>query len=63
MNFKSFFYIFMGMTGLGISIGYVIGFYTGKHAINNYWFYLSVPIFIVASFFVVYGALFIKGSK
>ena len=63
MNFNSFFYIFMGMTTLGISIGYVVGFYIGKHALNNYWFYCSVPIFIVASFFIVYGALFIKDTK
>jgi len=51
------------MTTLGISIGYVVGFYTGKHALNNYWFYCSVPIFVVASFFIVYGALFIKDNK
>ena len=63
MKFKSFFYIFMGMTTLGISIGYVLGFYTGKHTLNNYWFYFSVPVFIIASFFIVYGALFIKDNK
>ena len=63
MNFKCFFYIFMGMTALGISIGYVFGFYIGKHTANNYWFYSSVPIFIVASFFIVYGALFIRNNN
>ena len=63
MSFRSFFYIFIGMTTLGISVGYVIGFYIGKHAVNNYWFYSSVPIFIVGSFFIVYGALFIKDNK
>ena len=63
MNFNSFFYIFMGMTTLGISNGYVVGFYTGKHALNNYWFYSSVPIFVIASFLIVYGALFIKDER
>ena len=53
----------MGMAMLGISIGYVLGFYINKHAMNDYWFYLSVPIFLIASFLIVYGALFIKDNK
>ena len=48
------------MTLLGISLGYVLGFYTHKHAENNYWFYFSVPVFIFASFFIIYGTLFLK---
>jgi Na+-driven multidrug efflux pump len=60
MNFKSFFYTIIGMTLLGISLGYVLGFYTHKHAENNYWFYFSVPVFIFASFFIIYGTLFLK---
>ena len=48
------------MTLLGISIGYVLGYYIHKHTIYNYWFYLSVPMFIVASILIIYGSLFIK---
>ena len=53
----------MGMAMLGISIGYVLGFYINKHSMNDYLFYLSVPIFIIASFLIVYGALFIKDNQ
>ena len=60
MNFKSFLYIMIGIALLGMSTGYTLGFYVQKQSLNNYWFYLSVPIFILASFFVVFGALFIK---
>ncbi len=60
MNFKSFLYIMVGIALLGVSTGYTLGFYVQKQSLNNYWFYLSVPIFILASFFVVCGALFIK---
>tara|TARA_Y100001934_G_C11762925_1_gene500082 strand:- start:257 stop:445 length:189 start_codon:yes stop_codon:yes gene_type:complete len=60
MNFKSFLYIMVGIAMLGVSTGYTLGFYVQKQGLNNYWFYLSVPIFILASFFVVFGTLFIK---
>tara|TARA_B110000116_G_scaffold243025_1_gene232566 strand:- start:658 stop:846 length:189 start_codon:yes stop_codon:yes gene_type:complete len=60
MNFKSFLYILIGMALLGVSTGYTLGFYMQKKMLNNYWFYLSVPIFILASSLVVYGTLFVK---
>ena len=60
MNFKSFLYILIGMALLGVSTGYTLGFYMQKKMLNDYWFYLSVPIFILASFLVVYGTLFVK---
>ena len=58
MNFKSFMYIMIGIAMLGISTGYTLGFYVQKQSLNNYWFYFSVPVFILASFFVVFGTLF-----
>tara|TARA_B100000959_G_scaffold239951_1_gene260891 strand:+ start:136 stop:327 length:192 start_codon:yes stop_codon:yes gene_type:complete len=63
MNYKSFIITTLGMTSLGVSIGYVLGYYTHKHALNNYWFYLSVPIFIFASLLIIYGSLFFKDNK
>ena len=63
MNYKSFIITTLGMTFLGVSIGYVLGYYTHKHALNNYWFYLSVPMFIFASLLIIYGSLFLKDNK
>ena len=63
MNFKSFIYILIGMTLLGLSLGYVLGFYIQKHSHNNYWLYLTVPLFIIASLLIIYGALFLKDHK
>ncbi len=63
MNFKSFIYILIGMTLLGLSLGYVLGFYIQKHSYNNYWLYLTVPLFIIASLLIIYGALFLKDHK
>ena len=63
MNFKSFIYILIGMSLLGLSLGYVLGFYIHKHSDNNYWFYLTVPLFIIASLLIIYGALFLKNHK
>ena len=63
MNFKSFFYVLIGMSLLGLSLGYVLGFYIQKNSSNNFWFYLSVPLFIIASLLIIYGALFLKDNK
>jgi len=63
MDYKSFIITTLGMTILGVSIGFVIGYYTHKHALNNYWFYSSVPMFIFASFLIIYGSLFLKDNK
>ena len=63
MNFKSFFYVLIGMSLLGLSLGYVLGFYIQKHSSNNFWFYLSVPLFVIASLLIIYGALFLKDDK
>ena len=63
MNFKSFFYVLIGMSLLGLSLGYVLGFYIQKHSSNNFLFYLSVPLFVIASLLIIYGALFLKDNK
>ena len=63
MNFRPFIITSSGMIALGISIGYVLGYYTHKHSFNNYWFYLSVPIFICASLLIIYGSLFLKSDN
>ena len=44
MNFKSFFLVLVGMSFLGMSGGYVVGFYLQNVIPENsegYWFYIS----------------------
>ena len=63
MDYKPFILTTSGMALLGISLGYVLGYYTHKYALSNYWFYSSVPIFIFASFLIIYGSLFLKDKS
>ena len=66
MNFKSFFLVLTGMSFLGTSGGYVIGFYLHKvipESDTGYWFYISVPIMALSSFMIMYGALFSNNRK
>tara|TARA_Y100001970_G_scaffold293664_1_gene442116 strand:+ start:12814 stop:12975 length:162 start_codon:yes stop_codon:yes gene_type:complete len=51
------------MSLMGLSLGYVLGFYIHKHNSNNYWFYMTVPLFVIASLLIIYGALFLKDYK
>tara|TARA_B100001778_G_C18430906_1_gene557788 strand:- start:8 stop:211 length:204 start_codon:yes stop_codon:yes gene_type:complete len=58
MNLKSFLLVLIGVGLLGVSAGYVLGFYLHRIVNENYWFYLSVPIMAISSFMIMYGALF-----
>ena len=58
MNFKSFLLVLIGIGLLGVSAGYVLGFYLNRIVSENYWFYLSVPLMAISSFMIMYGALF-----
>ena len=51
------------MSLLGLSLGYVLGFYIHKYSDTNYWFYMTVPLFVIASLLIIYGALFLKDYK
>ena len=48
---------------MGLSLGYVLGFYIHKHNSNNYWFYMTVPLFVIASLLIIYGALFMYYTR
>ena len=63
MNFKSFLLVFIGIGLLGISGGYVLGFYLNRIVSENYWFYLSVPLMAISSFMIMYGALFSNNER
>jgi len=63
MNLQSFLLVLIGIGLLGVSAGYVLGFYLHRILAEDYWFYLSVPLMAVSSFMIMYGALFSKNEK
>ena len=63
MNFKSFLLVLIGIGLLGVSAGYVLGFYLNRIVSENYWFYLSVPLMAISSFMIMYGALFSNNER
>ena len=63
MRFKSFITTIIGLVFIGISIGYVLGFYISKYTLNNYFFYLSVLFMGIGCFIVIYGSMFVKKEK
>ena len=58
IKFQAFTSILVGMTLIGFAIGFLIGYYISDAVLNVYWAYLSAPILILGSGFVMYGALF-----
>ena len=59
MKFKLFAVIFTGFIFIGISIGYILGFYAHKF-LNNNMFYLAALFMGMGIFLLIYGALFKK---
>ena len=59
MEFKKFFYVIIGITLIGISIGYVLGFYISLFNKESL-FYLAVPIMAVGSFMTIYVTVYKK---
>ena len=59
MNFKLFTLIFSGFIFIGISIGYILGFYAHKF-LNNNIFYLAALFMGIVIYLLIYGALFKK---
>ena len=59
MKFKLFTLIFSGFIFIGISIGYVLGFYAYKF-LNNNMFYLAALFMGIGIYLLIYGALFKK---
>ena len=63
MNFKVFALILTGMCLIGMSLGYVLGFYLRNIFDSNYWAYLGAPLLGIGSGVVMFGALFNKHLK
>mgnify|MGYP001188419776 FL=1 len=60
---KSYYFSFIGISLIGISIGYVIGFYMKFFCIDNSLSYLSIIPMGIGCAMIIYGSLFIKSEK
>ena len=58
INFRAFTSILVGMTLIGLAIGFLIGCYVNSIMPDGYWMYLTAPILGIGSGFVMYGALY-----
>ena len=61
IKFKAFTSILVGMTLIGLSIGFLIGYYIPEIVPSNqksYWIYIGAPLLGVGAGLVVYGTLF-----
>tara|TARA_B100000579_G_C22097863_1_gene517479 strand:- start:247 stop:447 length:201 start_codon:yes stop_codon:yes gene_type:complete len=58
MEFRSFASILIGMCLIGVSVGFIIGYYFHSDFTSRYWIYLSSPIMGLGSGLVIYGTLY-----
>ena len=58
INFKSFASIVFGMFIIGISVGFIIGYYIHGVSQTYIWMYLAAPCLGLGSSLIVYGTLF-----
>ena len=58
IKFKAFTAILVGMTLVGLAIGFLIGYYVHLDLGGRYWMYIASPILGVGSGLIMYGALF-----
>ena len=62
-QFKSYYLSFIGISLIGVSIGYLIGFYSKNFYLNNNLSYLSVIPMGIGCAMIIYGSLFMKSEK
>ena len=60
INFQSFASILFGIFTIGISVGYMLGYYISGESNNYIWMYLAAPSLGLGSGLVIYGTLFGK---
>jgi len=59
IKFTAFTSILVGMTLIGLAIGFLVGYYISNISHDtDYWMYLAAPILGIGSGLVMYGALF-----
>ena len=60
MKFKVFFITLLGLILIGISIGYILGFYIQKTYSNDAAYYLSVLFMGGGCFMAIYGSMYLN---
>ena len=60
---KSYYFSFIGISLVGISIGFVVGFFFKNYYLNNDFAYLSVIPMGIGCAFIIYGSLYIKSEQ
>ena len=58
MGFKSFASILTGMSLIGLSLGFILGYYLHGQFQTYIWMYLSAPCLGIGSGLVIYGTLY-----
>ena len=58
IKFKAFTSILVGISLIGLAIGFIVGYYFHMDIDGKYWVYMSAPILGLGSGLVMYGALF-----
>ena len=60
ISFKNFALVMMGTSLVGISIGFVLGYFFGAFYNNIYLVYITAPIMGLGSIFLIVGAVYNK---
>jgi hypothetical protein len=60
LKFKPFILTILGFVFIGISIGFVFGFYVSKYTLSNYFFYLAVLPMALGCSIAIYSTMFTK---
>jgi len=60
MKFNAFFITLLGLILVGISVGYVLGFYIQKNCSDDIWLYLSIAFMGSGCFMAIYGSLYLN---
>ena len=58
IKFRAFAAILIGMTLIGVSVGFLTGYYFHLDFDGKYWMYIASPIMGIGCGLVIYGSLF-----
>ena len=58
MNFNTLVKIFSGFFIIGVSVGYILGFFINMNLKNVNFAYLSILFLVAGIFLLIYGSLF-----
>ena len=58
IKFRAFAAILIGMTLIGASVGFLIGYYFHSDFDGKYWMYIASPIMGIGCGLVIYGSLY-----